>query len=177
MSLKDESFGLTLSRGFRVLQSKSVRSSLQFFKDFYGGIFRSEPVKPSSVTLGHGFPITVGHSWSEGNLNLLLKPGNPSVILVFMQEAEKFAMTSVEPGRPTWAIIVVNHLDIEGGHVDYKIRMNFTTVPSTWDTLHKNRKRLLTYYKHYYTSGFLSLQVGIPLPRCELRKMQSSWLG
>ncbi|KAG0616755.1 hypothetical protein M758_5G140000 [Ceratodon purpureus] len=77
------------------------------------------------------------------------------------QEAEKFAMTSVEPERPTWAIIVVNDFDIEGGNVDYKIRMNFTTVPSTWDTLHKQRKGLLTYYKHYYTSGFLSLQDAI----------------
>ena len=77
-----------------------------------------------------------------------------------MQEAEKYALTSVEAERPTWAIIVVNHLDVEGGNVDYKIRMNFTTVPSTWDTLHKERKGLLTYYKHYFTSGFLSLQVG-----------------
>jgi hypothetical protein len=89
------------------------------------------------------------------------------LLLVFMQEAEKFAMSSVEPERPTWAIVVVNHLDIEGGNVDYKIRMNFTTVPSTWHSLHNKRKGLLTHYKRYYTSGFLSLQVGFPSPmRC-----------
>lgn len=73
-------------------------------------------------------------------------------------EAEKFAMSSVEPERPTLAIVMVNHLDIEGGNVDYKIRMNFTTVPSTWHSLHNKQKGLLIHYKHYYTSGFLNLQ-------------------
>nr|XP_024376526.1 ATP-binding cassette sub-family A member 1-like isoform X3 [Physcomitrium patens]XP_024376527.1 ATP-binding cassette sub-family A member 1-like isoform X3 [Physcomitrium patens] len=77
------------------------------------------------------------------------------------KDAEKHALTSVQLERPTWAIIVVEHLDIVGGNVDYKIRMNFTTVPSTWDTLHKRRKGLLSYYKRYYTSGFLSLQDAI----------------
>lgn len=52
-------------------------------------------------------------------------------------------------------------MDMVIGNIDYKIRMNFTTVPSTWETLHKKRKGLLTYYKNYYTSGFLSLQDAI----------------
>lgn len=88
---------------------------------------------------------------------------DPPFFFLLLQEAVKSALTSTGLESPTWAIIVVNHLDPVGGNVDYKIRMNFTTVPSTWDTLHKKRKGLLTHYKHYYTSGFLTLQVNLVL--------------
>ena len=69
------------------------------------------------------------------------------------------ALINTENDKPIWAIIVVNKMDPAGGNVDYKIRMNFTTVPRTQQAVHKRRKGLLTYYKNYYTSGFLSLQV------------------
>ncbi|OAE27724.1 hypothetical protein AXG93_4193s1240 [Marchantia polymorpha subsp. ruderalis] len=60
--------------------------------------------------------------------------------------------------EPLWAIIVVKHLDIADGKVDYTIRMNYTTVPRTWRTVHKRRRGMIDKYKDYYTSGFLSLQ-------------------
>ena len=77
-----------------------------------------------------------------------------------MQEAQRYALTSVEEEKPTWATVVVNCLDFVGGNVDYKIQMNFTTTTATWDTFRKQQKGLLTYYKHYFTSRLLSLQVG-----------------
>jgi hypothetical protein len=76
-----------------------------------------------------------------------------------LQEAVKSALFDTEFDSPIWAVVVVNQMDPLNGKVDYKIRMNFTTVPHTWSTIHKHRIGLLTYYKHYYTSGFLSLQV------------------
>ena len=76
-----------------------------------------------------------------------------------VQDAVNSALINTENDKPIWAIVVVNKLDPRGGHVDYKIRMNFTTVPRTMKIVHKRRIGLLTYYKHYYTSGFLSLQV------------------
>lgn len=76
-----------------------------------------------------------------------------------MQDAVNSALMNSENDKPIWAIVVVNKLDPVGGDVDYKIRMNFTTVPRTTKAAHKRRKGLRTYYKRYYTSGFLSLQV------------------
>jgi hypothetical protein len=73
----------------------------------------------------------------------------------------KSALFDTEFDSPIWAVVVVNQMDPLNGKVDYKIRMNFTTVPRTWRTIHKHRIGLLTYYKHYYTSGFLSLQDAI----------------
>jgi hypothetical protein len=69
------------------------------------------------------------------------------------------ALTIANVDNPIWAIVVVNHLDLFNGKIEYKIRMNFTTTPPTTDTIHRRRKGVLTYYKQYYTSGFLSLQV------------------
>ncbi|CAM6001577.1 unnamed protein product [Sphagnum balticum] len=77
------------------------------------------------------------------------------------EEAVKSALFDTEFDSPIWAVVVVNQMDPLNGKVDYKIRMNFTTVPHTWSTIHKHRIGLLTYYKHYYTSGFLSLQDAI----------------
>ncbi len=76
-----------------------------------------------------------------------------------VQDAVNSALTNSENDKPIWAIVVVNNLDPVGGNVEYKIRMNFTTVPRTMKAAYKRRKDLRTYYKRYYTSGFLSLQV------------------
>ena len=57
-------------------------------------------------------------------------------------------MTSVEKEeKPEWAEVVVNHLDSVGEDVNYKMHMNFTTVACTWDTLQKQKKGPLNYYK------------------------------
>lgn len=80
-------------------------------------------------------------------------------ILWAVQDAVNSALVNTENDKPIWAIVVVNNLDPVAGNVDYKIRMNFTTVPRTTKVMHKRRKDLRGYYKHYYTSGFLSLQV------------------
>lgn len=69
------------------------------------------------------------------------------------------ALVNSENDKPIWAIVVVNNLDPVAGDVDYTIRMNFTTVPGTMKAVHKRHKALRSYYKRYYTSGFLSLQV------------------
>ncbi|CAK9279363.1 unnamed protein product [Sphagnum jensenii] len=74
------------------------------------------------------------------------------------EEAVRDALTIANVDNPIWAIVVVNHLDLFNGKIEYKIRMNFTTTPPTTDTIHRRRKGVLTYYKQYYTSGFLSLQ-------------------
>ncbi|CAK9883366.1 unnamed protein product [Sphagnum jensenii] len=74
------------------------------------------------------------------------------------EEAVRDALTIANVDNPIWAIVVVNHLDLFNGKIEYKIRMNFTTIPPTTDTIHRRRKGVLTYYKQYYTSGFLSLQ-------------------
>ncbi len=81
------------------------------------------------------------------------------MMIYVLQEAVKSALFDTVIDSPIWAVVVVNQMDPLNGKVDYKIRMNFTTVPRTWSTIHKHRIGLLTYYKHYYTSGFLSLQV------------------
>ena len=75
------------------------------------------------------------------------------------QDAVNSALINSENDKPIWAIVVVNNLDPVGGNVDYSIRMNFTTVPRTMKAAYKRRKGLRAYYKRYYTSGFLSLQV------------------
>jgi hypothetical protein len=80
-------------------------------------------------------------------------------ILWAVQDAVNSALVNSENDKPIWAIVVVNNLDPVGGNVDYKIRMNFTTVPRTTKAMHKRRQGLRGYYKRYYTSGFLSLQV------------------
>ncbi|KAL2633831.1 hypothetical protein R1flu_005310 [Riccia fluitans] len=63
--------------------------------------------------------------------------------------------------EPLWAIVVVKRLDVLDGKVDCTIRMNYTTVPRTWRTVHKRRHGMIDQYKHYYTSGFLTLQSSI----------------
>ena len=77
----------------------------------------------------------------------------------FLQAAVDSALVNTERDKPIWAVVVVNNLDPVAGDVNYKIRMNFTTVPRTAKAMHKRRKGLRGYYKRYYTSGFLSLQV------------------
>lgn len=79
--------------------------------------------------------------------------------LCAMQDAVNSALVNSENDKPIWAIVVVNNLDPVAGDVDYTIRMNFTTVPGTMKAVHKRHKALRSYYKRYYTSGFLSLQV------------------
>lgn len=74
------------------------------------------------------------------------------------KDAVDSALSNVENDKPIWAIVVVNNLDPAGGNVNYKIRMNFTTVPRTAKAVYKRRTDLQSYYKRYYTSGFLSLQ-------------------
>lgn len=56
----------------------------------------------------------------------------------------------------TWAIIILD--EVEPGRVEYTIRMNFTTVPSTnwisrWIAI-----GIDTRFQRYYLSGFLTLQ-------------------
>ncbi|KAL3693440.1 hypothetical protein R1sor_007091 [Riccia sorocarpa] len=63
--------------------------------------------------------------------------------------------------EPLWAIVVVKQLDPLNGKVDCTIRMNYTTVPRTWRKVHKRTHGLIDHYKHYYTSGFLTLQSAI----------------
>lgn len=128
---------------------------LQFFKEIYGGTFASEKVKP----LHTGFDISILLSSVRDlsfNFHVVCTNARNSLAV---QAAVDSALVNSENDKPIWAIVVVNNLDPVGGNVDYKIRMNFTTVPRTTEAMHKRRKGLRAYYKRYYTSGFLSLQV------------------
>lgn len=127
----------------------------QFFNELYGGTFASEKVKSRHTCLAKsdslfGFRYLI-------LTPILFIPIQP--ILRAVQDAVDSALVNSENEKPIWAIVVVNNLDPIGGNVDYKIRMNFTTVPRTAKAMHKRRKGLRGYYKRYYTSGFLSLQV------------------
>ena len=57
-----------------------------------------------------------------------------------------------------WAIISFNELNISNGQIDYTIRMNYSTVPSTRSLQAKFKLGLATDYQDYYFSGFVSLQ-------------------
>eukprot|EP00899_Mesostigma_viride_P015099 jgi/Mesvir1/23590/Mv18280-RA.1 len=67
-----------------------------------------------------------------------------------------------------WAMVVFHQLDLEGGILDYSLRMNFTTVPRTYIKVDKWHHDLNDDYKRYFTSGFLSIQralEGLVMPR------------
>ncbi|KAK9833394.1 hypothetical protein WJX81_001382 [Elliptochloris bilobata] len=72
-------------------------------------------------------------------------------------EAETYALSS---GRRMWALVVFNEGPSAAG-ADYTIRMNYTTVPRTWEKVNIWTHRIPVHYKEYYTSGFLSLQAAI----------------
>ena len=58
----------------------------------------------------------------------------------------------------TWALVVFNSLNMSSGDVDFKIRMNYTTVPSTNQLYLRYKYTFDNNFLGYYISGFLSLQ-------------------
>ncbi|CAM6122589.1 unnamed protein product [Calypogeia fissa] len=79
----------------------------------------------------------------------------------FNSEKEAIDSSMKGTGSPLWAVVYVKNLDVSGGNVDYIIRMNYTTVPKTTRAVHRYSHGLVDRYKHYYTSGFLSIQHAI----------------
>ena len=75
-------------------------------------------------------------------------------------EAVDHATNSADKGKRFWAIIVVDAYEIgaEGVNIDYKIRMNFTRIPSTKHKIVKFPLGIDSTYRDYLLSGFLSLQ-------------------
>ncbi len=144
---------------------------LQFFKEVYGGTFLSEEVKslPLQNIIFCFIPhymyvlcmpvVVLVHFQQQVRLHKPRYFLSSFYATLCLQEAVRDALTIANVDNPIWAIVVVNHLDFFNGKIEYKIRMNFTTTPPTTDTIHRRRKGVLTYYKQYYTSGFLSLQV------------------
>jgi len=54
--------------------------------------------------------------------------------------------------------LVFNELDLEHGEIDYTIRMNYSTVPTTRRIHNRYARGLDRGFQGYFTSGFLSLQ-------------------
>jgi ABC-type multidrug transport system ATPase subunit len=61
----------------------------------------------------------------------------------------------------SWACLHFESLDIAAGIIDYKIRMNYTVLPSTKTTVNKFNKGFSLDYNKYYLSGYLTLQSSI----------------
>lgn len=97
---------------------------MQFLKEVYGGSFASEKVKTATGIIillncyGIWFQIPVYP------FDFDLDCTNAS-----NTDAVNSALINTENNKPIWAIVVVNNLDPIGGQVDYKIGMNFITVP------------------------------------------------
>jgi hypothetical protein len=59
------------------------------------------------------------------------------------------------------ALLVFHELDLEAGKIDYTIRMNYSTVPTTRRIAQRFNLGLDTTYSRYFLSGYLSLQTMI----------------
>jgi len=58
----------------------------------------------------------------------------------------------------TWALMVFDEVDIDGGRLEYTIRMNASTLASTKSTIDSFAIGINEAYKRYFWSGFLTLQ-------------------
>jgi ABC-type multidrug transport system ATPase subunit len=58
----------------------------------------------------------------------------------------------------TWALIVFDKAILPAGDISYRIRMNYTSVPSTNTLYSRYRYRFDETFLRYYFSGFLSIQ-------------------
>ena len=61
------------------------------------------------------------------------------------------------PKRRTWALVEFFELDKANHKLDYAIRMNYTTVPTTRAPWARLNRGLRMNYQQYYTSGFMPL--------------------
>ncbi|KAH3745165.1 ATP-binding cassette transporter subfamily A [Pelomyxa schiedti] len=75
----------------------------------------------------------------------------------FPTEQEALDWVHEHPGE-TWAVVVFYDLNITGGNVDYNIRLNWTQVPYTADTVNSLLQGMDTTFLYYFFSGFLTLQ-------------------
>jgi hypothetical protein len=78
---------------------------------------------------------------------------------VSVHETEDDAVDNIltaPPGERTWALIAFRNLSAR--HVDYSIRLNYSTVPNTHQLTRWIARGLDTTYQRYTTSGFLTLQ-------------------
>ena len=81
-------------------------------------------------------------------------------ISVKVHESEEIALDAVlnptSPNERTWAVI--NFAQLTPLHVDYSIRLNYSTVPNTNQLTNFIARGLDTRYQRYVTSGFFTLQ-------------------
>ena len=61
------------------------------------------------------------------------------------------------PRRRTWALVEFFEVDKTNHRLDYAIRMNYTTVPTTRAPWARLNRGLRMNYQQYYTSGFMPL--------------------
>ena len=71
-------------------------------------------------------------------------------------EALDAVLNPADPGERSWAVIAFANLSAT--HVDYAIRLNYSTVPNTNRITRWIARGLDTQFQRYTTSGFLTLQ-------------------
>jgi hypothetical protein len=74
------------------------------------------------------------------------------------QDALNDALSVKGNSDRTWALIYFNSLNISAGQVNFKIRMNYTTVPSTNTLYFRYQYTLNTGFLNYILSGFMSIE-------------------
>jgi hypothetical protein len=83
--------------------------------------------------------------------------GNAVPVRVHSDESTALDAIANQPaGERTWALL--NFRNLSAMHLDYSIRLNYSTVPNTNEITKWLARGLDTDYQRYITSGYLTLQ-------------------
>lgn len=122
-----------------------------------------------NITFGSTLPSVDDDEKADNNDNNTTMSQNKSFILVRLHESEDAAIQYIDKYNRierTWALIDFtnwprNSADDSGGddgNNNYKIRMNYTTIPNTAQVTNSATIGLSSLYMTYFFSGYLTLQ-------------------